>query len=236
MTTKRATIDPASLSLPAKVIAIAGDVFAWDEATDPPWAGEWAFPPKGWSDGDREKWVTMNGTLIGVTKEHEAVLSEGDALATSPAFLLANIDADISEKKRQKGIDERRIVGAKAWTEARKMYGANVRPIPTVEGDVVIMVGMTAKESDRANAAAKMAADQRLQLDPKAQAEAADEYLSVQRNAMLAKCVHPVGADGDRSRIREIAEAHPGLWDDLFRMRNDMARARVDDEGKGYAP
>ncbi len=235
--TKRAPLDVSGLSLPAKVITIAGDLFAWEE-TDPPWAGEWAFPASGWTEEHRASWVRMSGTLIGVTREHDDALVAASVIVESPAFLLANLDAEIAEKKRQTDINARLAEGIKAVVAARKLYGANMRHLRTVEGDVVIMVGMNAEESDRANASAKAAAAQRLQHDPSASAEAEAEYLSMQRNTMLAKCVAPVDKTGacDRVRIREIANAHPGLWDDLFAMRNDMARARVDDEGKGFAP
>lgn len=235
MTDKRTPLDLAAVTLPVKAIAIDGALFAWQDG-DPAWAGEWAFPSSGWSDAQRDSWITMNGTLIGVTREGEEILKAGDALATSPEFLLATKEAEIAEAVRTKEINERFLEGMKALTAARKVYGANIRHMRTVEGDIIIMVGMTGKETDGANAAAKMAGDQRLAADPNAKQAAVDEYVAMQKNVMLSKCVHPVSVNGDRSRIREIADMHPALWDDLFAMRNDMGRARLDDEGKGFAP
>ncbi len=227
----RAPIVPASLTSPVRSITISGEVFVWDAATDPAWSGEWAFPATGWADADREAWIGTQGHLIAVKRAHEAVLAAGDAYATSPAFLLANARAEVDETVRQQEIDQRRLDGAKAWTQARATHATNVRAIPCVTGDVVIIVGMNAKEIDGANAAARMASEARLRSDPEAKAIALADYMGTQRDWMLGKCVWP-----DKERIKVIAEAHPSLWNDLAEARDDMARARVDAEGKGFAP
>lgn len=237
-TPKRLPIDLSDLSAPVKSIAIGGESFEWDEGLDPAWDGSWAYPASGWTDAHREAWAGTQGHLIAVRREHAATLAAGEAYVTSPEYMLAEASAEVTETVRQRGIDERKIAGLKAWTAAQAQYGANVRAIPTVEGDVVIMVGMTAKEIDAANAAAIGARDQRLRANADDKAAALSDYMGMHREWMLSKCIWPASASGDakdKSRVREIAEAHPGLWNDLEAMREDMARARVDDAGKGFA-
>lgn len=227
----RAPIDPASLTAPVRSLTVDGIAYAWDEPSDPAWTGEWAFPATGWGDADRTAWVGTQGHLIAVKREHAATLAAGDAYATSPAFLLANARAEVEETIRAKEIDQRRLDGAKAWTVARTQHGTNVRAISCVTGDVVIIVAMNAKEIDGANTAARLASETRLRADPDAKAIALADYVGTQRDWMLSKCIWP-----DKDRIKAIADEHPSLWNDLADARDDMARARVADEGKGFAP
>lgn len=236
--TARLPLDLADITAPVKSVTTDGEAFAWDEDLDPAWAGEWTYPAKGWTDAHREAWAGTHGHLIAVRREHAAVAAASEAYVSSPDYLLASAAAEVADTIRQKGIDERETAGLKAWLAARAQYGTNVRAIPTVEGDVVIMVGMTAKEIDAANAAAMGARDQRLRTNPDDKAAALSDYMGTHREWMLSKCIWPASASGDakdKSRIREIAEVHPSLWADLETMREDMARARVDDAGKGFA-
>lgn len=232
----RLPIDPAAILAPVKSIQIDGQPFEWDEETDGPWSSDdsgsgWTFPTKGWGDNHRASWIGTHGHLIAVKREHEATLAEGDAYAASPEFQIANAQAEVSETIRQREIDGRRLEGVKRWVAARAQYGADrVRAIPCVTGDTVIMVGMSAKEGDTANSAALMARNLRLKSDPDNIAIAAADYIGTQRNWMVSKCVSPTP-----ERIREIAEVHFSLWSDLEDARDDMARARVDAEGKDFA-
>lgn len=231
MADTRPVLAAATLTAPVRSLTIGGEPYAWDEVRDPPWTGEWAFPATGWTDADREAWVGTQGHLIAVKREHAATLAAGDAYATSPVFLLANARAEVAETLRQQEIDQRRLDGAKAWAVARASHGANVRAIPCVTGDVVIIVGMNAKEIDAANAAARGASETRLRADPEAKAIALADYMGTQRDWMVSKCPWP-----DKDRIKVIADMHPSLWNDLAEARDDMARARVNEEGKGFAP
>lgn len=223
-------IDPAKLSAPVKALLVDGALVALPDGAT--WAGAWAFPSSPpWSPDQQEAWAAIHGNLIAEQRRLDVASKALEADLNSPDSMLAQARAEVDEAQRAREAQERLSAGVKAWRKAQETYGANCRHLPTVEGDIVIMVGMTLLEADAANARAANLAQKALEADPANFMRAEMERLGAQRDAMKAKIVWP-----DRGRFEELATARPGLWGDIRAMRDDMARARAGDEGKGFAP
>jgi hypothetical protein len=219
-------IDISKLSSPVKAVLIDGGLV---EAGEQTWTGVWAFPP-GWSDVQQQTWTEIQGRILGEQKRLDAITLQIKADLESPEAQLTAARAEADDAQRAREGQERLSAGTRAWAKALETYGANCRHLLTVDGDVVIMVGMTLPEVDAANARASNLAAKVLEEDPNARLRAEVEHLNAQRDAMLAKIIWP-----DRERFKAIATSHPELWQEVRGMRNEMARARADTEGKGSA-
>ena len=221
------TIDCASLTAPVKALLLAGVLV---ELGDAPWVGVWAFP-LAWTEAHRAAWTGIQGHLIAERKRLDVVTEALAADLQSPEAQLAAARAEVTAAQEAREAQERLAQGVKAWREAQETYGTRCRHIPTVEGDIVIMVGMSLLEADAANARAAHLSAAALENDANAHARARLEATNAQRDAMKAKIIWPL-----RPRFEELVDAHPALWGDCQDMRNELARARADVEGKGFAP
>lgn len=221
-------IDTSKLSAPVKAIFVDGNLVELPAGGT--WAGIWAFPPV-WTEAQQEQFTAVKGNLFAEQKRLEMATAALAAHLESPETMIATAVADVDEAQRAREAQERLTAGVKIWQKARETYGDNVRHLPTVDGDIVIMVGMTLMEADGANARAKNLADKVLESDPSAFQRAKIEHTNAHRDAMRAKIVWP-----PRERLDELTQKRPALWGDIGELRNDMARGRADAEGKGSAP
>lgn len=224
----RVPVNPASLSVPEKVITSSDGLYSLRDGET--WGGLWAFPPA-WSEAERSQWTAIHGNLIAEQRRFEEATSKLSDYLVSPAAMIANAQHEVSETQRAREAQERTHAGAVAWQDARERYATvGVESMQTVEGDVIIMVAMTTAEADVTNARSRALAEAVLRSDPKAEARAYGEQIGAQRDAMLAKIRWP-----DRERVKAIAAKRASLWTELREMRDRLMRVRVDLEGKDSA-
>lgn len=221
-------IDPIKLSAPVKALLVDGALVELPEGGT--WAGAWAFPPA-WTEQQRDTWAEIQGNLTAEKRRLDGVHTALANHLQAPESMLAAARAEVDEAQKAREAAERLAQGVKALQKARETYGANLRHMNTVDGDIVIMVSMTLLEADAANARARHLHAQAIESDPKNFLRAEFEATGAHRDSMKAKIVWP-----PRERFEEITTSRPALWGDVAEMRNDMARARADAEGKGSAP
>ena len=216
----RAIIDPAALSAPVQALAVDGVLVALEEGDT--WAGAWAYPPA-WAADQQEQWAAIQGNLIAERKRLDAVSSALAADLGSPASMIAAAIAEVDEAQEAREAQERLALGVKAWRKAQEAkYPTGVRHLTTVEGDVIIMVGMSLQECDAANARGRNLAHEILRADPNAHARAIIEETNAHRDAMRAKI--------DPAAARALRHAGQHARRPLGRRRR---HARRDGQGKG---
>ncbi len=204
---------------------------------DDEWRGEWRFPP-GWSADDQRAYVAIQGNLIHEQGELARVRAEADAVASSPAALLAAARAEVDDAKRARETEERRVAGESAWATARAAHGDRVERLDTDEGDVFVLLAMSDKDLDAVNKRARMllqaAAPGPSATAPEVRA-AEDRGMTdargAQRDAILVKLLHP-----SRERAQTFLARKAAFWADLIEARDRLVSGRRVAEGKGSAP
>lgn len=223
----RKPIDTAALTAPVRAVLIDGALYELLEEKS--WAGAWAYPPA-WDKTSQETWAAIQGRKIHEDGLRAAAEEQQRAASSSPESMLARARIEADEAQRAREAAERRREGEAAWLKALEEHGGRLRRLPTTEGDVIIMLAMTRAEGDAANARAARLREVALEHDPKNKLKAINDWNGAQRDAMLAKVIHPA-----RDRVKALGEKYADLWPELEAMRDDLVRVRQVDEGKGPA-
>ena len=209
------------------------------EPTRDPESGAWVYPTT-WAPDARAAFEETAEQLASEERLVAKLEAAAKASAASPEIFLAAQRRKLAETKRAREAAETEAADDAAWATLTERHGSRIGRVYTESGSLILRA-LSEAESNAIQARVDGVVRAALEADPPDERRAAaDSIKAYQEGILTMSLVHPApvpvgNSVGASPKARAIVAAYPGVWGELYALRDELNRGRRVALGKGAA-